>query len=87
VVAFGEIGSTIEEDAAEFILRGGYTKPLIVFIAGRQARPGMRFGHAGAIISRGRGYAENKIMALRRAGATVVDHLQEIVSAARLVLG
>jgi succinyl-CoA synthetase alpha subunit len=87
VVAFGEIGSTIEEDAAEFILRGGYTKPLIVFIAGRHARPGMRFGHAGAIISRGRGYAENKIIALRRAGATVVDHLQEIVSAARLVLG
>jgi succinyl-CoA synthetase alpha subunit len=86
VVAFGEIGSTIEEDAAEFICRGGYTKPLIVYIAGRYARPGMRFGHAGAIISRGRGRTEKKMTALKRAGAVVVDHLQEIVPAARLAL-
>ncbi|MBI4527757.1 MAG: succinate--CoA ligase subunit alpha [Deltaproteobacteria bacterium] len=86
VVAFGEIGATMEEDAAELILKGGFTKPLVAFIAGKHARPGIRFGHAGAMITRGKGYAESKVSALRKAGVTVVDHLDEIVPAAKEAL-
>jgi succinyl-CoA synthetase alpha subunit len=82
VIAYGEIGTTQEEDAADLIRRGGYTKPFIVYIAGKYARQGVRFGHAGAIISNGHGTAESKKDALKNVGAHVVDHLNEISSIA-----
>lgn len=78
VVAFGEIGTTIEESAAQFIREGRFTKPLIVYIAGRHAIPGFRFGHAGAIITRGKGSVASKIEALSDVGAIIVDNLTDI---------
>ena len=83
---FGEIGTTNEEDAAALIKAGGFTKPVVAYVSGRYARPGMRFGHAGAIISRGIGTAEAKIAALRDAGVHVVEHLGDIGPAARRIL-
>ena len=87
VAYFGEIGTTIEEDAAELMANGGFTKPLVAYVAGRYARPDVRFGHAGAMISRGVGSAQGKRQALREAGAHVVDHFGEIGDATRAVLG
>ena len=83
---FGEIGTTNEEDAAGLIKAGGFTKPAVAYVSGRYARPGMRFGHAGAIISRGIGTAEAKIEALRDAGVHVVEHLGDIGPATRHIL-
>jgi len=78
VVAYGEIGGTNEEDAAQAIKERAFTKPLIALVAGVAAREGMRFGHAGAIVSAGSGSAAGKIAALRDAGAIVLDHLDEV---------
>lgn len=69
VVLVGEIGGTAEEEAAEFIK--GMTKPVVAYIAGREAPPGKRMGHAGAIIERGRGSYESKVAALEAGGARV----------------
>ncbi|HUT16264.1 MAG TPA: CoA-binding protein [Anaerolineae bacterium] len=87
VAFFGEIGTSVEEDAAEFIRNGGFTKPMVAYIAGRYARPDVRFGHAGAIISRGVGTAEGKQEALRCAGVRVVEHFGDIGVIAREMLG
>ncbi len=78
VAIFGEIGGTLEEEAAETVVKGEFTKPLVVFIAGAWAPEGMRFSHASSIVERGRGSAQSKIAALNDAGAHVVDSPEEI---------
>ncbi len=77
LVLVGEIGGTAEEDAAEYI-RAHFTKPVVAYIAGRAAPAGKRMGHAGAIITRGRGTAASKQAALEGAGATVGHFPYEI---------
>ena len=78
VAIFGEIGGTLEEEAAETVAKGEFTKPLVVFIAGAWAPEGMRFSHASSIVEKGRGTAQGKMKALTEAGAYVVDSPEEI---------
>ena len=73
VVMIGEIGGTAEEEAAAYI-RDHMSKPVFCFIAGQTAPPGRRMGHAGAIISGGKGTAEDKFAALEEAGAVIVKN-------------
>jgi succinyl-CoA synthetase alpha subunit len=78
LVYFGEIGTVMEEEATEVIKAGGYTKPLVAYIAGKGLPSGLRFSHASAIVEGGRGTAEGKIRALKEVGAHVVDRPQDI---------
>ena len=85
VVMIGEIGGDAEEKAAEWITKN-MKKPVIAFISGRQAPPGKRMGHAGAIISGGKGTAADKIKALNEAGIEVADTVAQIGETAVRVL-
>jgi succinyl-CoA synthetase alpha subunit len=85
VVMIGEIGGSDEEDAAEYIRT--MTKPVVGFISGRTAPPGKRMGHAGAIVSGGKGTAQAKVEALTAAGVPVPESSRDIAALVRERLG
>ena len=85
VVLIGEIGGTLEQEAAEFI-KSEMTKPVVAFIAGGTAPPGKRMGHAGAIITGNAGKASEKIKALLQAGVTIAPNPAEVGLTTKSVL-
>jgi succinyl-CoA synthetase alpha subunit len=81
----GEIGGGEEEDAAEYI-KAHVTKPVVAYIAGQTAPAGKRMGHAGAIVTGGKGTAEGKVAALKAAGIEVVNSPTDIGAAMKSCL-
>lgn len=89
VVLFGEVGGTYEELAAAFIERGGFTKPVVALVAGKftETLPqGTVLGHAGAIVSKGRGSYASKVKALTEAGVVVCDILDDVPRALKRLM-
>jgi succinyl-CoA synthetase alpha subunit len=86
VVMFGEIGTSQEEQVADLIEQGAFSKPLIAYIGGKAAKSGTRFSHAGAIVEGGRGTYEGKVERLREVGATVVESFMALPQATKEVL-
>ena len=80
VALIGEIGGNLEELAADFVSKAGYSKPVVAFVAGRTAPPGKRMGHAGAIITGGAGTAQSKIDAFRKAGIEVAEKPSDVAT-------
>ena len=78
ILIIGEIGGSMEEEAAEFIKSSKVNKPIVGFIAGKTAPPGRRMGHAGAIISGGKGNAEDKIEKMKSCGILIAESPAEI---------
>lgn len=87
VVIIGELGGTMEEEAAELKRQGIFTKPLVAFLGGRTAPPGVKMGHAGAIATGGKGSVKDKIEALESAGALVADRPSRVGALLRRSLG
>lgn len=86
VVLVGEPGGTMEEEAAEMIARGEFTKPMVAFLAGRSAPPEKKMGHAGAIITGGKGTIQGKTEALEAAGVKVAMKPSEVGEKVRALL-
>jgi succinyl-CoA synthetase alpha subunit len=86
VIMIGEIGGSAEEEAAAWI-RAHFDRPVVGFIAGRTAPPGRRMGHAGAIVSGGKGTAAEKMTAMREAGIQVCDSPAELGATVKKALG
>jgi succinyl-CoA synthetase alpha subunit len=78
VAVFSEIGGSQEEECAQVIAAGGFTKPFVIFVAGSWAPEGQRFSHASSIVERGRGSARSKMEAVTKAGGFVAESPDDI---------
>ena len=86
ILMIGEIGGTMEEEAAELVQTGEIIKPVVAYLAGRTAPPDKKMGHAGAIIASGRGTIQSKLEAFEQAGIPVAKVPDEVVQIVKQVL-